>query len=109
MNSPMPMPMPSNPPNVIPSQTRGIGLLIKYTIDGNAICPYCRFKNYYHGQSIKKCKHLEQAHYDKFKFKHRWVFGKAGRGFKPTYTITHVTPEENKNVKSKSQMAKLVR
>jgi uncharacterized Zn finger protein (UPF0148 family) len=103
------MPMPSNPPNVIPSQTRGIGLLIKYTVDGNVICPCCGFKCYYHGQSIKKCKHLAEAHYDKFKFKHKWVFDKAGRGFKPTFTIKQITPEENKNVKSKSQMAKMVR
>ena len=81
--------------------------MIKYTIDGSVICPYCRFKCYYHGQSIKKCKHLSQAHYDKFKFKHKWVFDKNCKGFKPTYTITHTTPEENKNVQPTGRMSKM--
>jgi uncharacterized Zn finger protein (UPF0148 family) len=83
--------------------------MTKYTIDGNVICPYCKFKNYYHGQSIKKCKHLTEAHYDKVKFKHKWVFDKAGKGFKPTHTITHTTPEEYKNVRTKNQISKFVR
>lgn len=83
--------------------------MIKYTVEGNTKCHYCGFKNFYHGQSLRKCKHLSEAHYDKVKLKHKWVFEKNCKGFKPTYTIKHTTPEENKNVKSKSQMAKLVR
>jgi len=83
--------------------------MTKYTIDGNVICPYCRFKCYYHGQSIKKCKHLQQGYFDKVSLKHKWVFDPKAKGFKPNFTIKHTTPEENKNVKTKSQMAKLVR
>ena len=83
--------------------------MTKYTLDGNVKCPYCGFKNHFYGNSIKKCKHLTEAHYDNVKFKQKWVFDKAGRGFNPTFTIKHTTPEENKNVRSKYQMSKFVR
>ena len=81
--------------------------MTKYTIDGNVICPFCKVKNYFVGNSLKKCKHLQQGYFDKVSLKHKWVFDPKAKGFKPNFTIKHMTPQENKYVQPTGRMSKM--
>ena len=78
-----------------------------YTEDSGIKCPFCKVKNYYYGNSLKKCKHLQQGYFDKVSLKHKWVFDPKAKGFKPNFTIKHMTPQENKNVLPTGRMSKM--
>jgi len=60
------------------------------------ICPICGTKNYYFGNTLRKCKHLNHAGI--FGGGYKWIFDPKGGGFKATFTINNITPQENKDV-----------
>jgi len=77
----------------------------KKTKTSTTVCPFCSKKNYYFGNTLRKCKHLNHAGI--FNGGYKWVFDKLARGFKATFTIKHTTPEENKNVQPTGRMSKM--